>query len=124
LEDDPDVNVKKYEKPDKKESYIFGFVLSLILTLVAYFSVAEGLISGWSLVITVGALALVQVVIQLIFFLHLGEEPSPPLNLIVFLFMLLIVFIIVIGSIWIMYNLDYQMAMPSSTHPETKIKGY
>ena len=105
---------RKEEGTGKLESYILGFVLSIVLTLIAYFFVAAGLISGWTLVISVGALALVQVLIQLLFFLHLGEEPSPPWNLIIFLFMLLIVLVIVMGSIWIMYNLDYRMGMESS----------
>lgn len=122
MKDDSSTDIKKVEGPGKLESYIFGFILSLILTLVAYFSVAENLISGWVLIFTVAALAFVQVVLQLIFFLHLGEEPSPPWNLMVFLFMILIVLIIVIGSLWIMYNLDYQMASPPSksnlTHKE------
>lgn len=112
MEEHAKENSPKVEGPGKQESYIIGFVMSLILTLLAYFAVAGHLMSGWPLILTVGALAFVQVVIQLIFFLHLGEEPSPPWNLLIFLFMVLIVSVIVIGSIWIMYNLDYRMAMP------------
>jgi cytochrome o ubiquinol oxidase subunit IV len=111
-DDDFDIEVQKREKPDKRESYIFGFIVSLIFTLVAYFLVQEELVSGFSLVLIVGALAFFQVIVQLVFFLHLGEEPSPPWNLIIFLFMILIVLILVIGSIWIMYHLDYQMMEP------------
>lgn len=114
MEDDSSSSIKKMEKPKSQEAYIFGFILSLILTLVSYFIVAEHLVSGWALVFTVSALAFVQVVLQLIFFLHLGEEPSPPLNLIVFLFMILILLILVIGTIWIMYHLDYQMMNPTT----------
>ena len=98
--------------------YIMGFILSLILTLVAYFIVSEKLIEGWALVAIVGALAFVQVVAQLVFFLHLGQEPAPPWNLFVFLFMVLIVLIILGGSIWIMHHLDYQMAKMPATHEE------
>jgi cytochrome o ubiquinol oxidase operon protein cyoD len=67
------------------------------------------IISGISAFITLGSLAFVQVIIQLIFFLHLGEEESPRWNLISFLFMVGVVFIIVAGSLWIMFNLDYRM---------------
>lgn len=114
MNSDSNPHFKKIQGASKQETYIFGFVLSLILTLVAYFLVAEHLMSGWALVFSVGALAFAQVLVQLVFFLHLGEEPSPPWNLIVFLFMVLIVLIIVIGTLWIMYHLDYQMAMPES----------
>lgn len=113
--------LKKIKAVGKFESYIIGFIFSLILTLVAYFSVAEHLISGWSLLLTVGALAFVQVVVQLVFFLHLGQEPAPPWNLICFLFMVLVVFIIVIGTLWIMYQLDYQMAKPPTAHKEASV---
>ncbi len=109
MENDIDTEIPTREGPAKQESYIFGFIISLILTLISYFLVAENLISGFPLVATVGTLAFVQVVIQLIFFLHLGEEPSPPWNLFIFFYMVLMVLIIVIGSIWIMNHLDYQM---------------
>jgi cytochrome o ubiquinol oxidase operon protein cyoD len=102
---------KKMERPGKLEAYITGFILSIVLTLVAYFMVAANLASGFPLVLALGALAFAQVVVQLVFFLHLGEEPSPPWNLFVFLFMVLMVLIIVLGTLWIMYNLNYLMVM-------------
>lgn len=114
MKDETNIPLNSEEGPGKKETYVIGFILSLILTLVAYFLAAGNIMSGWALVFTVGSLAFVQVVIQLVFFLHIGEEPAPRLNFIVFLFMVLIVLIIVVGSIWIMYHLDYQM-IPDST---------
>lgn len=57
-------------------------------------------------------LAVAQLLVQLVFFLHMGKESKPRWNAIVFSFMLLVVGIIVIGSIWVMNNLHYNM-MPS-----------
>ncbi len=86
-------------------SYLAGFMLCIGLTLLAFFLAFENLLAGWPLVLVIVALALVQAAAQLHFFLHLGEEAKPQWNLLSFLFMLFIAFILVAGSLWIMYNL-------------------
>ena len=88
-------------------SYVIGFVLSLITTLVSYFLVVNNVLPKEALMYTVMAIAVVQLVIQLIFFLHLGRGSR--WKLVTFIFAILIVLIVVIGSIWIMNNLDYNM---------------
>lgn len=93
-------------------SYVIGFILSLILTLAAYFIVEEHLLTGVAQVSTIVGLCVIQVLVQLLFFLHVGSEPKPRWNYHMLLFTLLIVFILVAGTLWIMYNLDYRM-MPS-----------
>lgn len=90
-------------------TYIVGFVLSLMLTLTAYFSVVNNAATGNALVGIIVGLAVAQLLVQLVFFLHLGRESRPRLNLIMFAFMLIVVAIVVIGSLWIMHNLDYNM---------------
>lgn len=88
--------------------YTIGFVLSLLLTGVAYVLVVQAPDSPW-LLLALGILALVQMVVQLVFFLHLGEEASPRYKIISFSFMGGILFIVVAGSLWIMANLDDNM---------------
>ncbi len=88
-------------------SYTAGFVLSLILTLAAYMSVTHNVFSGWALVYALAALAIVQLLVQLAFFLHLGRESRPRWNLTAALFAVLVVGIVVFGSLWIMKNLNY-----------------
>ncbi len=89
-------------------SYLIGFALSIILTLIAYFFVVEHVFSNHIIDYVLAALCIVQVVIQLVFFLHLGNESKPYWNFIVFSFMLSVILILVIGSLWIMYNLNYR----------------
>jgi len=96
-------------------TYISGFILSVGLTLVAYFAVADQWLSGTGLITFIVSLAVVQLIVQLFFFLHLGSESKPRWNLTIFLFMLLVVVIIVFGSIWVMNHLNYNMATPSDT---------
>lgn len=97
------------------KSYSIGFGLSVIITLIAYTLVARHVGSEHAelthqvLSFAVLTLAITQLCIQAIFFLHLGSGTRPRWNLTAFLFMLLVVFIVVAGSIWIMASLDYNM---------------
>ncbi len=97
-------------------TYTIGFLLSVIFTLFAYFLVVDYSISTNVLTAAIVVLAVVQMFIQLIFFLHLGQESRPRWNLIVLLFALLVVLIVVAGSIWIMNNLDTHMMTPAATN--------
>ncbi len=87
-------------------SYIIGFLLSLVLTFSAYFLVTQQILTGWNLILTIAFLGILQMIVQLLFFLHMGVEKKPRWNLQSFLFMALVVVILVSGSLWIMYNLD------------------
>jgi len=90
-------------------AYIVGFILSIVLTLVAYFTIVNGWLAGRGALLFVAALAIVQLLVQLLFFLHLGDERGPRWNLMTFLFAGLVVVIVVVGSLWIMYNLNHNM---------------
>ncbi len=95
------------------KAYIIGFILSIVLTLLAFALVSEHVnsehtaFSHSGLTLTLAGLATAQLLVQLVFFLHLGKESKPKLNLMAFYFMLLTVVIIVFGSLWIMDNLAY-----------------
>ncbi len=91
----------------KLSSYVTGFLASVYLTVTAYLLVVHHLFNGWALVMTIAGLALVQLVVQLVFFLHLGQESKPRWNLMAFLFMSMVVVIVVSGSLWIISNLNY-----------------
>jgi cytochrome o ubiquinol oxidase subunit IV len=89
------------------KSYTTGFILSLVLTLAAYITVVQELFSGWTLVGVLATLAVTQLMVQLVFFLHLGRESKPRWNLTVALFAAMVVSILVFGSLWIMKNIQY-----------------
>lgn len=91
-------------------SYLSGFILSLVFTLAAYFSAVHHIFSSLGLTVLLLALAIVQFVIQLFFFLHVGRETKPRWKLLTLFFMIVVALIVVIGSIWIMYNLNYRMS--------------
>ena len=90
------------------KSYVTGFVLSLVLTLLSFFTVSYKIISGWQLMVTISVLATYQALMQLFLFLHLGHEEKPRWNLVLFVFTVLILLTIVLGSLWVMNHLDYR----------------
>lgn len=90
-------------------SYVSGFVMSVIFTLVAYLSVTQHWLHGWTLVWALVALAVVQFWVQMLCFLHVGREVKPRWKQLMLFMMIGIVLILVLGSIWIMYNLNYRM---------------
>lgn len=90
-------------------SYMVGFGLSILLTMIAFELVTKHVLHGAGLVTILIGLALIQFWVQLFFFLHLGKETKPRWKLLVLVFMVLVVLILVGGSIWIMNNLNYRM---------------
>lgn len=97
----------KTSESNAYRGYIIGFVLSVVLTLIAYGLVVGEVMSGWPLTWAILFLAVLQLAVQLHYFLHLGSEAKPKWNVWAFWFMALVVLIIVLGSLWIMNNLDY-----------------
>jgi cytochrome o ubiquinol oxidase operon protein cyoD len=87
---------------------VIGFLLCILLTLLAYLVVDQHLLTGRVLAFTIVGLGLLQAFVQLFFFLHLGQEPRPRWNLHFFLMMASVLLILVFGSLWIMDNLNYR----------------
>ena len=91
------------------KSYIIGFILSIILTLIPYYMVVNHIFSVPYTHVVILIFAVLQFLVQVIFFLHISEEKGAKLNLYALIFTIVVFVILVIGSIWIMYNLDYNM---------------
>jgi cytochrome o ubiquinol oxidase operon protein cyoD len=102
--------------------YVTGFILAVGLTVMAYVAVTAQLFTNEVAILILMGLAVIQFVVQLIFFLHIGQESKPRWNLAAFLFTLLVLIVIVFGSLWIMYNLNYGMGMSSEQMDEFMIK--
>lgn len=97
------------------KAYIIGFVVCLVLTSISFALVTENLLSGKTLVYTLVGLALVQAIVQLLCFLHVGQEEKPKWETLIFGFMVVILVIIVAGSLWVMNDLNERM-MPEMDH--------
>lgn len=92
-------------------SYVLGFILSVVLTLVPFGLVMYpelGLSQGTVLAAILG-MALLQILVQLGFFLHMNTHSDEGWNMIAFVFTALIIVILVVGSLWIMTHLNHNM---------------
>jgi cytochrome o ubiquinol oxidase operon protein cyoD len=96
-------------------SYTVGLGLAVLLTIASFVVAQTNLL--WPPGVPVGliVLAFAQIGVHLVFFLHLGTGPDHTNNIIALAFGVLIVFLIIVGSIWIIANLNANM-MPMSTN--------
>lgn len=91
---------------------IIGFIASVILTLAAYFIAVSPQffhLETKTALIVIFVLAAFQATAQFIFFIDLWREEGPRWNLGVFISTILMIFIIIFFSIWIIHHLNYNM---------------
>lgn len=91
------------------KTYMTGFILSIILTGIPFWMVMTGTASHATILGVVLASAVVQILVHLVCFLHLNTSSSERWNLVAFAFTVLIIAILVVGSVWIMWNLNQNM---------------
>lgn len=94
--------------------YVIGFVLSVVLTAIPFWLVMSGALADRTLTgLVVSAFAAVQIVVHMVFFLHMNARAEGGWNLLALLFTVVIVVIVLTGSLWVMYHLNANM-MPHS----------
>ncbi|CAG8999493.1 MAG: Cytochrome bo(3) ubiquinol oxidase subunit 4 [Candidatus Celerinatantimonas neptuna] len=101
-----------HDNPDygSVKSYLTGFVLAAILTLIPFYLVMEGSMSKVATLYTIFAFAVVQIVVHLKYFLHLNfTTETGRLNTFSFLFSALIIGLVVGLSLWIIYSANELM---------------
>ena len=92
--------------PQTLKLYLSGFIGSLLLTGLSFSLAALRLFPTPFLIPILILLAIIQAFVQLIFFMHMGKEAKPRWMTLLFYFMVLVVFIVVLGTLWIMSDLD------------------
>ena len=91
-------------------SYLIGFVLSVILTVIPFWLVMDGTILDKNMtVMAIMALAAVQVVVHMIFFLHINGRAEGGWTMLSLIFTIIVVVIMLAGSLWVMYHLNTNM---------------
>ena len=90
-------------------SYLVGFVLAIALTAASFYLAGSTLVWGPSIPIALSVLAIAQMGVHLVFFLHITAGPDSVNNVMALAFGLLIVMLLVFGSLWIMANLNHVM---------------
>ncbi|ANZ22658.1 cytochrome o ubiquinol oxidase subunit IV [Buchnera aphidicola (Diuraphis noxia)] len=103
-------SIKKLLNSDKKlKSYLLGCFLSFILTTLSFLSVIQKLFSNEINHLIILLLAISQIIVHFIYFLHLNFSKEKQWHVITLLFVMIIMFILVFGSIWIMSNLNHHV---------------
>ena len=98
------------------KGYVTGFVLSVILTAIPFWLVMAKVFdkpSTTALVIL--AFAAVQIVVHMIYFLHMSAKSEGGWTMMALIFTIVLVVITLSGSMWVMYHLNHNM-MPVSAH--------
>lgn len=95
------------------KSYLTGFILSVILTAIPFWLVMEGVIENKTVTaIVITAFAVVQIVVHMIYFLHMTGKSEGGWSIMALGFTLIVVVIAISGSLWVMYHLNTNM-MPT-----------
>jgi cytochrome o ubiquinol oxidase operon protein cyoD len=94
------------------QGYLFGLVLAALLTVASFYLVYTHFIWAPAIPIALVVLAVAQIGVHLVFFLHLTTAPDNTNNVLALAFGVLIVALIIGGSVWIMDTLNGRM-MPS-----------
>jgi cytochrome o ubiquinol oxidase operon protein cyoD len=90
-------------------SYIIGLALAILLTAASFYVAASQLVWGPAIPMALVTLAVAQMGVHLVFFLHITTGPDNTNNVLALAFGILIVALILGGSIWIMAHLNYNM---------------
>ena len=97
-------------------SYVTGFVLSVILTAIPFWLVMGKVFNNSSTTaLVIMAFAVVQIVVHMVYFLHMNARSEGGCTMLALIFTVLLVVITLAGSIWVMYHLNHNM-MPMSVH--------
>ena len=91
-------------------AYVIGLAFALILTGVSFWVASTSTLWGPGVAVGLVVLAIAQMGVHLVFFLHLTSGPDNTNNVLALAFGVLIVFLVMIGTIWIMTHMDANMA--------------
>ena len=89
--------------------YVVGLGLAILLTATSFFIAGTNLVWQPSIPVALIVLAIAQMGVHLVFFLHITTDPDNTNNILALAFGLLIVFLVIGGSLWIMSHLNQNM---------------
>ncbi len=92
-------------------NYLIGFVLAVILTAIPFWLVMSHALPPRRTLMVIGIAAVLQVLVHLRFFLHINFTTTPRENVLALAFTGILIFIMVGGSFWIMFDLHQRMAL-------------
>ncbi|WP_398501181.1 cytochrome o ubiquinol oxidase subunit IV [Variovorax sp.] len=98
------------------KGYMTGFVLAVILTAIPFWLVMGKVLDNKSTTaLIILGFAVVQIVVHMVYFLHMDTKSEGGWNMLALIFTLVLVVITLAGSLWVMYHMNTNM-MPPSMH--------
>ena len=98
------------------KGYMTGFVLAVILTAIPFWIVMGKVFDKpGTTALVILAFAVVQIVVHMVYFLHMDAKSEGGWNMLALIFTLVLVVITLAGSLWVMYHMNTNM-MPHSMH--------
>ncbi|CAK9891216.1 cytochrome o ubiquinol oxidase subunit IV [Pseudomonas sp. NPDC087612] len=91
------------------KSYVIGFILSVILTAIPFGLVMFPSMPKDITIMVVVALAVIQVVVHLVYFLHMDRSAEQRSNVSTFMFTVMVIALLVGLSLWIMFSIHTSM---------------
>ena len=104
-------------KMPNARSYLTGLALALVLTAIPFVLVYFKLLTATAMLLVIATAAIIQIVIHLKYFLHINLTDAPRENLLALCFAATLIFIMVGGSLWIMFDLHDRMVTPFEQQP-------
>jgi cytochrome o ubiquinol oxidase subunit IV len=104
-------------------AYIVGFILSLIFTAIPYYLVVTQMVTGNLLLGTILTFAVLQMLVQIIFFLHLGRNPKMYWQIGFFVATVFAILVVTVGSVIIMSHLHGNMTPKDVTNKVANSEG-
>ena len=98
------------------QGYLIGYGLAIMLTAASFAAAQSDLIYGPAIISALVVLAVAQMGVHLVFFLHLTTGPDNTNNVLALAFGVFIVVLVVLGSIWIMTHLNHNMMPMHDLH--------
>jgi cytochrome o ubiquinol oxidase operon protein cyoD len=99
------------------DGYLIGFGLSVLLTAVPFYLVMSGVLeSKTATALAITILAVGQIVVHMVYFLHLDAKSEAGWNMMALIFTAVILIIALTGSLWIMYHLKVNMMPMNMSH--------
>ena len=90
-------------------SYVIGLALALVLTGISFWVASTSVLWGPGVAVGLVVLAIAQMGVHLVFFLHITSGPDNTNNVLALAFGVLIVFLVMVGTIWIMTHMNANM---------------
>jgi cytochrome o ubiquinol oxidase operon protein cyoD len=93
--------------------YVVGLGLATVMTIASFWAAQTHLIYGPGVSVAIVVLAVAQMGVHLVFFLHISTAPDNANNALALAFGILIACLVIFGSLWIMSNLNHNMLDPA-----------